>query len=170
MNSLRIRCQLYLYNITSWHCTSDCCISTHILTKRMTSRIWTWLLDTIFQLTSSRRGWLLLLCSVLLIVTFQLTSSRRGWLTFSVDETVILLFQLTSSRRGWRISEMYDRYRNNISTHILTKRMTGTLDEEDETRWISTHILTKRMTKLNRRGLGCELFQLTSSRRGWRGV
>ena len=35
---------------------------------------------------------------------------------------------------------------NRISTHILTKRMTGTIKESCFALFISTHILTKRMT------------------------
>ena len=56
------------------------CISTHILTKRMT--IWeiSLLMSSLFQLTSSRRGWRKELGSQIIDGIFQLTSSRRGWL------------------------------------------------------------------------------------------
>ena len=37
---------------------------------------------------------------------------------------------------------------NSISTHILTKRMTGNVYQVNWTLSISTHILTKRMTSL----------------------
>ena len=77
-------------------------ISTHILTKRMTST-WSWQEERrryfnshpheeddgcewlagrgegIFQLTSSRRGWLISFQFLTLCRIFQLTSSRRGW-------------------------------------------------------------------------------------------
>ena len=55
-------------------------ISTHILTKRMT--IWeiSLLMSSLFQLTSSRRGWRKELGSQIIDGIFQLTSSRRGWL------------------------------------------------------------------------------------------
>ena len=35
-----------------------------------------------------------------------------------------------------------------ISTHILTRRMTGTWDHTERARAISTHILTRRMTSM----------------------
>ena len=55
-----------------------------------------------------------------------------------------------------------------ISTHILTKRMTW-FKNQRYCRWIiSTHILTKRMTFYCVSLSVLRLFQLTSSRRGWR--
>ena len=99
-------------------------ISTHILTKRMTYRTESRSLCFIFQLTSSRRGWLwCCLCSTghyhfnshpheeddlfrkhstTAISLFQLTSSRRGWRNRSGSPLSEISFQLTSSRRGWR--------------------------------------------------------------------
>ena len=56
-----------------------------------------------------------------------------------------LIFQLTSSRRGWRCSSGSCVRCIKISTHILTKRMTARL-----------MLLTS-----------WKIFQLTSSRRGW---
>ena len=76
-----------------------------------------------------------------------------------------------------------------ISTHILTKRMTGLIDEIGVAQKISTHILTKRMTyyvihfqknwdistHILTKRMTCArcvassiplIFQLTSSRRG----
>ena len=144
-------------------------ISTHILTKRMTSFVSGIVAGFKFQLTSSRRGWL-----------------QRGWCN-----TWKVAFQLTSSRRGWhgKIQESSGRYihfnshpheeddlynrsylsADSISTHILTKRMTDRIVYICQWFSISTHILTKRMTGATsvltrRRGI----FQLTSSRRGWR--
>ena len=55
-----------------------------------------------------------------------------------------------------------------ISTHILTKRMTGIIPCRFSFPDISTHILTKRMTVLQRTEKFKLSFQLTSSRRGWR--
>ena len=54
-----------------------------------------------------------------------------------------------------------------ISTHILTKRMTAISTIVDDIRNISTHILTKRMTKFLVCLYSLVIFQLTSSRRGW---
>ena len=143
-------------------------ISTHILTKRMTNR----------------------LTNKFMILLFQLTSSRRGWRSFLISSGVGSVFQLTSSRRGWpdEMRKMADDL--DISTHILTKRMTTSRTmknwkrkyfnshphEEDDAIYqsislplnISTHILTKRMTLAARLLWGLHLaFQLTSSRRGW---
>ena len=143
------------------------------------------------------------------------------------------IFQLTSSRRGWQYTLYFLFNCVNISTHILTKRMTSfprtcqcihhfnshpheeddyvktcnlrTLTyfnshpheeddpaksckfltngyfnshphEEDDIgmkkstigKNISTHILTKRMTAGSRLQNTKKVFQLTSSRRGWR--
>ena len=55
-----------------------------------------------------------------------------------------------------------------ISTHILTKRMTIIHSFAAPAIYISTHILTKRMTTRLFSVMTLNLFQLTSSRRGWR--
>ena len=121
-----------------------------------------------FQLTSSRRGWRIILSRYPLDNIFQLTSSRRGWQLYGTDGIGGVAFQLTSSRRGWLIAINGWIPHSSISTHILTKRMTASLclllsesshfnshphEEDDWFRivcvlvWnISTHILTKRMT------------------------
>ena len=57
-----------------------------------------------------------------------------------------MIFQLTSSRRGWQKSGTAPHAPANISTHILTKRMTITERSTELRPGISTHILTKRMT------------------------
>ena len=54
-----------------------------------------------------------------------------------------------------------------ISTHILTKRMTFLTIHSFTIHFISTHILTKRMTVSSPFGRLVNIFQLTSSRRGW---
>ena len=55
-----------------------------------------------------------------------------------------------------------------ISTHILTKRMTIDIASVIPPKIISTHILTKRMTRIRCPDSTDIAFQLTSSRRGWR--
>ena len=60
-----------------WVCCHN--ISTHILTKRMTPSVPILIAQTIFQLTSSRRGWQILTYVFVFVNIFQLTSSRRGW-------------------------------------------------------------------------------------------
>ena len=66
-----------VYN--QYHVPYTTCISTHILTKRMTYAVGITEVDSIFQLTSSRRGWQSHLSMACLLYLFQLTSSRRGW-------------------------------------------------------------------------------------------
>ena len=101
-------------------------ISTHILTKRITigeqvplnkrrnfnshpheeddgssyERIY---IDAKFQLTSSRRGWLWLVCFVLftLSISTHILTKRMTYTRVSTTST-ICIFQLTSSRRGWQ--------------------------------------------------------------------
>ena len=99
-------------------------ISTHILTKRMTcvSEFSCWEHNK-FQLTSSRRGWQCWTKKIYTWWIFQLTSSRRGWLDGSLFVFTDIAFQLTSSRRGWPC--------------LVVRQVYGTI------------------------------FQLTSSRRGW---
>ena len=134
----------------------------------MTSRALKTIVISLFQLTSSRRGW----------------QSGAYWTEYSIISTHILTKRMTSF-----LSLLKNFY--NISTHILTKRMTQIRKrmslqshfnshphEEDDYNYvdnttiyiISTHILTKRMTNDNLQGKITILFQLTSSRRGWRNV
>ena len=78
---------------------------------------------------------------------FQLTSSRRGWHSFRV---LILLYKYFNSHPHEEdddVSVLFCYYKQIISTHILTKRMT--------TLWGHINIIPTT-------------FQLTSSRRGWR--
>ena len=77
---------------------------------------------------------------------FQLTSSRRGWPDGMLIGGSGSIFQLTSSRRGWRECTFPYSILEQISTHILTKRMTVRVVISLFVFHISTHILTKRMT------------------------
>ena len=76
-------------------------------------------------------------------------------------------FQLTSSRGGWRLFRAYKLIRTYFNSHPH--------EEDDERRIevhrrtnISTHILTRRMTQCVKHFFTAQLFQLTSSRGGWR--
>ena len=82
-------------------------ISTHSLTKRLTSYLKYTIRFQTFQLTASRRGWQSITNILILHSSFQLTASRRGWLSFYRRAKKALQFQLTASRRGWRIIENY---------------------------------------------------------------
>ena len=148
-------------------CSSPFDISTHILTKRMTIFSMASSSALIFQLTSSRRGWLRFdagnhgaqhfnshpheedddqgICKKTDCITFQLTSSRRGWHIVYDLKTLIKEFQLTSSRRGWLQMIGYDKDQKHFNSHP---------HEEDD-------------MAFSRLFLTSFSFQLTSSRRGW---
>ena len=70
------------------------------------------------------------------------------------------------TKRMTELNEARKNYRS-ISTHILTKRMTSSIRRERGRKEISTHILTKRMTFFKMLTNSYKIFQLTSSRRGW---
>ena len=77
---------------------------------------------------------------------FQLTASRGGWRLMFLQLIKILLFQLTASRGGWlwqgkQLPRCYV-----ISTHSLTRRLTGLFPSETRMECISTHSLTRRLT------------------------
>ena len=76
-------------------------------------------------------------------------------------------FQLTSSRRGWQkvLNYIGAEWYFNSHPHEEDDHLKRTYKEK---RYISTHILTKRMTKAIEKIPYFGLFQLTSSRRGWR--
>ena len=163
-------------------------ISTHILTKRMTTRIFQKNWNFLFQLTSSRRGWQIPTteywwlvdisthiltkrmtaepCSCECCEEFQLTSSRRGWL-HEIGKTTLDVNFNSHPHEEDDHSYLYYEEDSPISTHILTKRMTRRQEVIDYVINISTHILTKRMTLLTMQKNITMLFQLTSSRRGW---
>ena len=130
--------------IFSINCPGTGAISTHILTKRMTAILVTRIISMIFQLTSSRRGWL---------QAFARCSQHDHFNSHPHEE---------DDRFADNMKEIY-----NISTHILTKRMTAYEQALKNVVAISTHILTKRMTIQEDDANANITFQLTSSRRGW---
>ena len=142
-------------------------ISTHILTKRMTTNPTITFKAGTFQLTSSRRGWPGRCMAISNVLLFQLTSSRRGWQHSNSLFYPSNIFQLTSSRRGWPVV---------VQFHSRLRYFNSHPHEEDDLpgHWIgvafhiSTHILTKRMTNIWECLCYTDTFQLTSSRRGWR--
>ena len=56
---------------------------------------------------------------------FQLTSSQGGWQCPVKSSGLSILFQLTSSQGGWRRHGQHHHKGMDISTHILTRRMTS---------------------------------------------
>ena len=120
-------------------------ISTHSLTKRLTVIHGMPMTIPEFQLTASRRGWLLLFCFILLVNHFnsqpheeadqlgQYPSASLIISTHSLTKRLTRLsfavfmftsFQLTASRRGWLFRPEYLFLFLKISTHSLTKRLT----------------------------------------------
>ena len=121
---------------------------------------------------------------------FQLTSSRRGWQyapeivrtcpryfnshPHEEDDTALVSYGGSGNISTHILTKRmtYPACVNacdiNISTHILTKRMTLQTGWVSENNRISTHILTKRMTMTGVKPVIYMSFQLTSSRRGWR--
>ena len=57
---------------------------------------------------------------------------------------------------------------SDLSTHILTRRMTMAVNPADGSIDLSTHILTRRMTTVFCSCFSVKSFQLTSSQGGWR--
>ena len=58
------------------------------------------------------------------------------------------------------------KFYSNISTHSLTRRLTGYLADDDIFNGISTHSLTRRLTPVPANFATEETFQLTASRGG----
>ena len=166
-------------------------ISTHILTRRMTSQQMNLTRRKTFQLTSSQGGWLLELYMFRFAGYFNSHPHKEDdvWhVSSSVASTDFNShphkedddsssrstdrkgrFQLTSSQGGWRKNQ---QGRRNTRIFQLTSSQGGW--PRDDTALsvsyiISTHILTRRMTfqvfALDR---WCSVFQLTSSQGGWR--
>ena len=67
----------------------------------------------------------------------------------------LFVFQLTASRRGWQFVRDNPGMSQDISTHSLTKRLTGYGFYAFYPFDISTHSLTKRLTDSANVGLSC---------------
>ena len=102
----------------------------------------------------------------LLCNPFQLTSSRRGWRNWTEEVSAANYFNSHPHEED-DVDVVDSAVNLDISTHILTKRMTISIGEILMPYIISTHILTKRMTILSEAMQDGLVFQLTSSRRGW---
>ena len=102
-------------------------------------------LSSTFQLTSSRRGWLILNGFLSPLQIFQLTSSRRGWRVFYKSKWLVMYFNSHPHEED-DLTQKHLKINRIISTHILTKRMTALFSIICLCMNISTHILTKRMT------------------------
>ena len=146
----------------------------------------------LFQLTSPRGGWHSADLPNTTHGIFQLTSSRGGWqwcmlllmkkMYFNshphkeddVESYCIKFITIWYFNSHPHKEDDYRRSQSHIpvsiSTHILTRRMTRQFQLR---KWpaevISTHILTRRMTtSFSWIITPIDIFQLTSSRGGWR--
>ena len=151
-------------------CLTPCCIdiSTHILTKRMTTLESSRDPAEPFQLTSSRRGWPCLpSLRSLYLLHFNSHPHEEDDFAACPHSLMCWVFQLTSSRRGWPVLafEIYWQFHFNSHPH-----------EEDD-RFVNHRLSTccnfnshPHEEDDNKTSLEVEewLFQLTSSRRGWR--
>ena len=120
------------------------CISTHILTKRMTSAF--------VHVCKT--------CSY-----FNSHPHEEDDLLFRQFRLSYLYFNSHPHEEDDFVSSDFP-HALSISTHILTKRMTDITCNCNNRYRISTHILTKRMTKSPTSIPTPVIFQLTSSRRG----
>ena len=149
-----IAVRLFVFQLTAsrrgWHRISDILnfstvISTHSLTKRLTSfrRYIAWFV--LFQLTASRRGW---------------RETRRYWGRLmnyfnSQPHEEADDYDISSIIQGWYF---------NSQPHEEADSIRSCADG----RWnISTHSLTKRLTQKSLNLYHSLIFQLTASRRGW---
>ncbi len=145
-------------------------ISTHILTKRMTFFLsYLFPRSTLFQLTSSRRGWQESVFNISVspcisthILTKRMTIYQTSLYLFSLyfnshpheedDKCLFFNFYTLFYFNSHPHEEddvcgvLIGTRGKDISTHILTKRMTSLSTWWSYLWFISTHILTKRMT------------------------
>ena len=164
-------------------------ISTHILTKRMTTNPTITFKAGTFQLTSSRRGWPGRCMAISNVLLFQLTSSRRGWQHSNSLFYPSNIFQLTSSRRGWPVVVQFHsrlRYFNShpheeddvkIIMSLISARHFNSHphEEDDQIRCIrhqkeqhfNSHPHEEDDGNATEDIKSIRKFQLTSSRRGW---
>ena len=127
-----------------------------------------WIFPPLFQLTASRRGWLRRVGQPLYRVHFnsQPHEEADADLLAGTISTNISTHSLTKRLTTWNCTP-HEAYI--ISTHSLTKRLTLFSDEAIDMIDISTHSLTKRLTWASFLLSYFVIFQLTASRRGWRG-
>ena len=148
-------------------------------------------MDSIFQLTASRRGWpdpgrrtLAGIC----ISTHSLTKRLTLFISYihhcsryfnsqpheEADDNLITLitagftFQLTASRRGWRYYSGTVIHADGISTHSLTKRLTVlSMENVFYCNHFNSQPHEEADVNVKLKMQDMLLFQLTASRRGW---
>ena len=123
----------------------------------------------VFQLTASRKDWRPVLLHSSCRVSYfnsQPHEEADADLLAGTISTNISTHSLTKRLTTWNCTP-HEAYI--ISTHSLTKRLTLFSDEAIDMIDISTHSLTKRLTWASFLLSYFVIFQLTASRRGWRG-
>ena len=113
-----------------------------------------------FQLTSSRRGWRYGRIESFMFETISTHILTKRMTDFPIPLAPIIVFQLTSSRRGWQKAKTLLRSRKHFNSHPHEeddKNKNGDVRKSN----ISTHILTKRMT--DRYIQLCYMFQYFNS-------
>ena len=126
--------------------------STHILTRRMTILVKKRHLLLFFQLTSSQGGWLIAMDCNYPDCFFQLTSSQGGWRLWSRIQSQHYLFNShphkeddAPTAQGIVCSSFFNSHPHkeddailpeyfnlfSFSTHILTRRMTSSLNADN---------------------------------------
>ena len=174
-------------NYSRWN--SSTCISTHILTRRMTvvhcRHCNDWSISTHILTRRMTRCYLKL--SNGYIISTHILTRRMTKIKYLKQRSQV--FQLTSSQGGWPPCIQCDTYQKYFNSHPHKEDdLSGcSLDskqsnfnshphKEDDPHSpqglcynlrISTHILTRRMTYTGNKDALEEIFQLTSSQGGW---
>ena len=145
-------------------------ISTHILTKRMTlSCHWICVAFNISTHILTKRMTFHACVRVPLTEHFNSHPHEEDDWNICANFTVTELFQLTSSRRGWHDARNWRiTPKRNFNSHPHEEDDEYHHERLERRKYISTHILTKRMTLQTAFTRIVSIFQLTSSRRGWR--
>ena len=122
------------------------CISTHSLTKRLTTgRRKMFKRRSISTHSLTKRLTDLKPLKDLGDILFQLTASRRGWLLWERKSWKVQYFNSQPHEEA-DLAEWIDYVDAIISTHSLTKRLTKPFNKFSISLIISTHSLTKRLT------------------------
>ena len=122
-------------------------ISTHSLTRRLTSFLYSSRLIVLFQLTASQGGWRSAdRLHRRLHPHFNSQPHKEADGDDGKPIDVGFLFQLTASQGGWRRSKIWRKNAWKISTHSLTRRLTSWDEQKKIIKEISTHSLTRRLT------------------------
>ena len=135
-----------------WRTCTSCAsvpdfISTHSLTRRLTSFLYSSRLIVLFQLTASQGGWRSAdRLHRRLHPHFNSQPHKEADGDDGKPIDVGFLFQLTASQGGWRRSKIWRKNAWKISTHSLTRRLTSWDEQKKIIKEISTHSLTRRLT------------------------